>query len=264
MAVTGPRNDRGNEVEAASATRGSLLRLVPVAVILAGLAAAYGLGLQHYLSLQVLATQRDRLMEIVAANTGAAALIFFCVYVVAVACSFPAASILTIVGGFLFGWLAGATLTIVAATLGATMLFLAARFACGNLLRRRAGPWLSRFAAGFRENAFGYLLVLRLAPIFPFFVVNIAPAFFEVGVRSFIAATFLGIIPGTIAYAYLGAGLDSVIRAASEAGHAVTMRDVITPQITAAFLLLAAVAAVPTVVKKLRARRAKPRPSPMR
>lgn len=250
---------RDNAADAAPRRHaGALVRLLPVAVIVTGLAVGYALGLQHYLSLQALAAQHDRLMAFVAANTVVSAFIFFGVYVVAVAFSFPAASILTIIGGFLFGWLLGGALTVVAATIGATALFLAARFAGGNLLKKRAGPWLARFAEGFRQDAFGYLLVLRLAPVFPFFVVNIAPAFFGIPLRSFAAATALGIIPGTFAYAYLGAGLDSVITAAAEAGRAVTVRDIVTPQITAAFLVLAAVAAIPTLVKKLRARRAKP------
>jgi uncharacterized membrane protein YdjX (TVP38/TMEM64 family) len=239
----------------ASKSGPAILRFVPVAVILIGLGVGYILGLQDYLSLQQLVAHRDRLIELVAGHTAVSALVFFCIYTVAVAFSFPAASALTIVGGFLFGWLVGGLLTVFAATIGATALFLAARFACGNLLKRRAGRWLGRFAEGFRENAFGYLLVLRLAPVFPFFVVNVAPAFFGIGLWKFVAATFLGIIPATFAYAYLGAGLDSVIGAAAKAGHAVTLHDFVTPQITAAFLVLAAVAAVPAVVRKLRARR---------
>ena len=94
--------------------------------------------------------------------------------------------------------------------------------------------------------------MLRLAPIFPFFVINIAPAFFNVRLRDYVAATFIGILPGTFAYAYLGEGVDSVLTAAREAGREVRLSDLVTTEITLAFVALALVAAIPTVVRSLR------------
>lgn len=239
-----------------AARRASLWRFVPIALVLAGLAFGYAMGWQRYLSLTYLAESRDTLKAYVAQNHLLSLVFFAAVYVLAVAFSFPAASILTIFGGFLFGWLAGGTVVAFAATTGATLLFIAARSAFGNALRDKVGGKAAKLADGFEENAFGYLLVLRLAPVFPFFVVNIAPALFNVGLRTYVAATFLGILPATFAFAYLGEGVDSVLVAAQQAGREPSVHDLVTPKIVIAFALLALVALIPTVVRKLRRRRA--------
>ena len=236
--------------------KGTLGKFLPIAVIAAGLGLGYAFGLQDYLSLSVLAEQRDVLKGYVADNTLTAILGYLALYALAVAFSFPAASILTIFGGFLFGWLLGGVLTAVAATTGAIAIFLAARSAFGDVLRKKAGPFAAKLADGFARDAFSYLFVLRLAPIFPFFIMNIAPAFFAVKLRTYAVATFFGILPGTFAYSWLGQGLDSVIIAASAAGREVSVTDLVTPEITAAFAGLAVVAAIPTLIRKIRQRSA--------
>lgn len=236
---------------------GRFVRYLPLVVILAGLGLGYALGLQDYLSLSVLAERRDELRTYVEANWLLSAAAFSLVYVLAVAFSFPAASVLTIFGGFLFGWMAGGALVAVSATLGAALIFLATRSAFGSFLRRRVDGVAKRLADGFRENAFGYLFVIRLAPIFPFFAVNIAAALFDITLAQFVAATFLGILPGIFAYAYLGQGVDSVLVAAREAGREASIADLVTPDITLAFFLLAVVAAIPTVVSQLRRRKSR-------
>lgn len=230
-------------------------RFAPILVILAGLGAGYLFGLHEFLSFESLVEHRDSLMLRVMENIYLSSLIYVGLYIVAVAFSFPAASLLTIIGGFLFGWLLGGTLTAIGATIGATIIYLAARTAMGDFLKKMAGPGVAKLADGFRDNAFSFLLVLRLAPIFPFFAMNIAPALFNVPVRTYIVATFIGILPGTYAYAYLGQGLDSVILSAREAGRDVALTDLVTPELTIAFAALALVAAIPFVVKKLRAGR---------
>ncbi len=227
-----------------------LRRFAPIAVVAAGLATAYWLGLDKYLSLEALVEHRDALVAEVAENYWLAALIYFVTYIVAVALSIPAASLLTIFGGFLFGWFVAGTLTAFAATIGATIVYLAARSAFGDVLKKKAGSGVNKLADGFRDNAFGFLFVLRLAPIFPFFIINIAPALFNVTVRTYVVATFLGILPGTFAYAYLGQGVDSVIVSAREAGTDVSISDLVTPDITIAFAAMAAVAALAFIVKK--------------
>ncbi|GAB4352615.1 MAG: TVP38/TMEM64 family protein [Oricola sp.] len=241
----------GDAVKRTSAVR----RFAPIAVIAAGLAFAYLMGWQRYLSLGFLAGSREMLLGFVDANYALSVAGFAAVYVLAVAFSVPAASILTIFGGFLFGWLVGGLVVAFAATLGATIVFIAARSAFGDVLRGRVGARVRRLAEGFEEDAFSYLLVLRLAPVFPFFVMNIAPALFHVPLRTYVAATFLGILPGTFAYAWLGEGVDSVLAAARAAGAEVRASDLVTPQITVAFVALAVVAAIPPVLKRLRARR---------
>ena len=227
-------------------------RYLPIAIILAGLVAAYVFGLQDYLSFSVLADQRDALKGFVADHRVASILGYFVLYAIAVAFAFPAASILTIFSGFVFGWFIAGLVTVFAATTGAAAIFLAARSAFGDVLRKRAGPFASKLADGFAKDAFSYLLVLRLAPVFPFFIINIAPAFFDIKLRTNVAATFLGIIPGTFAYTWLGQGLDSVIVAA--AGREISISDLVTPEITIAFAGLAIVAAIPTIIRKFRAR----------
>lgn len=227
-------------------------RFAPLAIILFGLAFGYMMGWHEFLSLDYLVQSRDMLKHMVAAHYLPAVFGFIAVYALATAFSFPAASILTIFAGFLFGWLVGGSAAIVGATIGATAIFIAARTAFGDFLREKVGGKAAKLAKGFEEDAFSYLFVLRLAPIFPFFVMNIAPALFNVPLRTYIIATFLGIIPGGMAYAYLGQGLDSVIVAAAEAGREVTVKDIVTTEIVVAFAALALVAAIPTIVKKIR------------
>ena len=245
-----------NEPARAAKTKGrsGLWRLLPFGIILAGLALSYAFGLQDYLSLSYLGESRTALKAYVAANFLSSAALFMVIYIAAVAFSLPAATILTVFGGFLFGWLAGGLMVVIAATIGGCILFLAARSALGGFLRDKVGGRAAALAEGFKKDAFSYLLVLRLAPIFPFFFVNIAPALFDVTLRTFAAATFLGIIPGTFAYAFLGQGLDSVLDAAQKSGTQASISDLVTPQITLAFAGLACVAAIPIIIKKLRSK----------
>ncbi|WP_149739813.1 TVP38/TMEM64 family protein [Rhizobium sp. RU20A] len=237
-----------------ASSRARLVRFAPVGIVVLGLALGYALGLQDYLSLGYLAEQRQSLRAMVDANRVWSAAVFVGVYILAVAFSFPAASVLTIFGGFLFGWLLGGALVAVAATVGASILFLATRSAFGSFLRQRVDGKVKSLAEGFRKNAFGYLFVIRLAPVFPFFVVNIAAALFDISLGRFVAATFFGILPGTFAYAYLGQGVDSVLVAARAAGREAHLSDLVTPQITLAFFALAIVALIPTIVRQVRQR----------
>ena len=195
MSETGIHLD-GQASKTETKGRSGLYRLLPIGVILAGLALSYAFGLQDYLSLTFLGESRAALKTYVAENYLLSGAAFMAIYIAAVAFSLPAATILTVFGGFLFGWLAGGLMVVIAATIGACILFLAARSAFGGFLRGKVGGRAAALAEGFKKDAFSYLLVLRLAPVFPFFFVNIAPALFDVTLRTFAAATFLGIIPG--------------------------------------------------------------------
>ncbi|WP_245308728.1 TVP38/TMEM64 family protein [Aurantimonas sp. 22II-16-19i] len=224
------------------------VRYLPILVLVAALALAYAFGLHRSISLDAFLESRDVLKDWVNANLVLAGLGFVLVYAALVAVSFPAASIVTVASGFLFGWLLGGTLTVIGATTGATILFLAARTAFGDVLRRKSGSAIARFAEGFRDDAFAYLLLLRLTPILPFFVVNVAPAFFEVSLRTYVVTTFLGIIPGSMVYAFLGSGLDQALVNVGEGE--VSLSDLVTPQMTIALVGLAALAILGVVLKK--------------
>ncbi len=144
-----------------------LWQYAPVAFVISGFTLGYVFGVQDYLSLTFLAQQREALRIYVDANLLWSALLFLVIYILAVAFSFPAASVLTIFGGFLFGWLIGGALVAIGATIGASILFLATRSAFGGFLRARVDGFANKLADGFRANAFSYLFVIRLAPVFP-------------------------------------------------------------------------------------------------
>ncbi len=227
-------------------------RFLPIALIAAGLALALVFRVHEWVSLETLHAQGQALDRFVAANLGAALAIYTLIYIAAVTISLPGAIVLTLSGGFLFGaWLGGAAAWL-GASIGATLIFLAARTAFGDALRARAGSWLEKLRDGFRDNAFSYLLVLRLVPLFPFFVVNLVPAFLGVRLRVFAIGTLLGIIPGTFVYASVGAGLGELF----EAGGAITPADVLSPEILAALVGLALLALLPVAYKTWTRRRA--------
>jgi len=226
-------------------------RLLPVALLLAALAAAFGLGLQDYLSIEALHRHRSLLNSFVAGHAVAAALVFMAVYTLSTALSLPGGLVLTVAGGFLFGVVLGTLYVVVAATLGATAIFLIARGALGDLFRAKAGPFVQHMEAGFRENAFSYMLVLRLIPLFPFFVVNLVPAFLGVPLRTYVAGTFIGIIPGTVVFILAGAGLGSVF----DRGGVFTVDSVLTPEIVAGLIGLSVLSLLPVVYKRMKARK---------
>jgi uncharacterized membrane protein YdjX (TVP38/TMEM64 family) len=230
--------------------RGGLVRYAPMAIIVAGLASAYALGLHRYLTLEWLGDSRDALRARVATDLPGSILLFLLIQVTAVAFAAPFGAIFAVFAGFLFGWKLGMAVVWSGAVVGATILFLAARSAFGGVLKARAGGFAGRFAEGFEADAFSYLLVLRIAPFIPFFVVNILPAFFNVRLRTFLVATMIGILPGAFAYSRLGEGIDSMLAVARAAGREVTLADVVTREISLAFAALALVTLFAAVVRR--------------
>ncbi|MBX3578333.1 MAG: TVP38/TMEM64 family protein [Rhizobiaceae bacterium] len=226
-------------------------RFVPAAVIVFGLLTALALGWQRYLTLAWLGESRDALRVMVDANLGLALVVFLLFHVTATAFAFPAAAMLTVFAGFLFGWKLGMTVIMAGSIAGATILFLSARAASGGYLRRKVAAIAPRFEAGFERDSFFYLLVLRLAPFIPFFMVTILPALFNVRLKTFLAATALGIVPGAFPYSRLGEGADSVLVAARAAGREATLSDLVTTEIRVAFAALALVTLIATVVRRV-------------
>lgn len=235
-----------------SAKKGfSLGRLVPILILLAGLAAFFLFGLDDYVSFDVLRDNRANLLDLVARYGIVAGLCFIGVYALVAAFSIPGGALLTITGGFLFGPVFGTIYVVIGATLGASALFLAARYAFADLLRAKAGAAIRKMEDGFRENAFNYLLLLRLVPLFPFFVVNLVPAFLGVTLRTYVVATFIGIIPGSFVYALVGNGLGAIF----DRGEVPDLGAIFQPQFLAPILGLAVLAVIPVVYKKMKDRK---------
>jgi uncharacterized membrane protein YdjX (TVP38/TMEM64 family) len=219
-----------------------------VAILLAGLAIFLLLGLERYFSFEMLARHKATLTAWVAANRLLAGLTFVLAYAFMVAFSLPVAVVATPVGGFLFGTWTGAGLSVVAATLGSIAVFLAARYAFRDLFRARAGATLARLEEGFRHNDFSYLLFLRLVPVFPFWLINIVPALLGMQLRRYVLATLLGIVPASIVYASVGAGLGAVLKRGEQPNLGIIFEwHVLLP-----LLGLAAMALLPVVFARLR------------
>ena len=228
----------------------SLGRLAPLALLVAGFAAFFLLGLDRYASLEVLRVHYADLKGWVAAKGALALVAFGLLYALSTAFSVPGGLVMTLAGAMLFGWVANACVVVVAASAGATAVFLAARLGLGEPLRARAGPWLGKMESGFSRNAFAYLLALRLIPLFPFWLVNLAPAFLGVPLPTYILATALGIAPATVIFSIIGEGLGAVI----ESGGAVGADQILSPQVLAALAGLAGLALLPVVYRRWRNR----------
>jgi uncharacterized membrane protein YdjX (TVP38/TMEM64 family) len=241
----------------------SAKRWLPLIILTGLIAAAYGFGLHKYLSLQTIAENRAALQNYVSAHLLSAILIYVTIYIVVVALSLPGAAILSIVGGFVFGWTLSVPVTVVAATIGSVIVFQIVKTSLGVAIAEKAGPFVQRLSDGFAKDAFNYLLFLRLVPAFPFFVVNAVAGVCRVNLRTFIIATFIGIIPGSFAFAWLGRGLGSVIDAQMVAHDAcmaskgmancpfeLSVSSLVTPQLLIAFAALGVVALIPVALKK--------------
>jgi uncharacterized membrane protein YdjX (TVP38/TMEM64 family) len=243
-------------------------KLAPLILIAATALLVVGMGWHHALSLEALARRRAELDLLIDRHFAAALAGYVGLYVAAVALSVPGAVVLTIAGGILFGWFLGALAAALGATIGAIILFLVARGALSAYVARKLGPRLARLAEGFKADAFNYLLFLRLVPVFPFWLVNLAPALLGVSLRTFAAATAIGILPGAFAFAFVGAGLDSVIRAQEAAYQACLaaarpdcrltfeLQAAVTPQLLIALSALGLLALLPVLVRRWRTARA--------
>lgn len=236
--------------------------LIVLALLLAGAAFVFVTGWPKALSLQAIVAHREAVRAAVAGDPVVAIAVFVAIYAVAAGSSLPGVVFLTIGGGAVFGGLLGGFAAVAGATAGATGMFLLARSAFGAWLARRAGPVAQHLAEGFREDAFNYLLFMRLVPIFPFLVTNVVPALCGVRLSTFVAATAIGVVPVTLAFAFFGAGLDSVLAAEAaqyrdcvSAGKAACrlgfeVSDVLTPDFIAGLIALGAAALVPVAVRR--------------
>lgn len=229
-------------------------RMLPAVVLVTGLVLFFVFDLDRYFNLEMLQEHRNWLMGRVAEFGVLAIILYTLFYMTLTAFSIPLGGVLTIAAGFFFGTLVAAGCAVIGGTLGAVIVFLAARTAFGELLRAKAGSALERMEAGFRKNAFNYLLTLRLIPIFPFWLINLVPAFLGMPLRSYAVATFVGVIPGSLVYASLGNGLGAIL----DAGGELDIGILFEPAVLFPFLALAVLALLPVAYKKIKGRRAAP------
>jgi len=195
-------------------------RLAPLAVLAVAWGALWATGGLRYFSLEHALASRQTLEAVIGAHFGYALLAYVAVYTTAVAMSVPGASLLTIAGGVLFGGLVGGAAAVLAATSGGVLFFLIARGSLGAFFRERSGPRVEAFREGFDRDAVSYMLFLRLTPVFPFLFVNLAAALVGVRLTTFAWTTFVGIMPASFAFAFAGAGAQSVIVAQVKAYEA--------------------------------------------
>jgi uncharacterized membrane protein YdjX (TVP38/TMEM64 family) len=221
------------------------LKIMIAALFAGAIVAFFAFGGEHYVNLETIKANRDLLLSFTAEHYAGALVLAFVIYTAATAFSVPGGLVLSLTLGFLFGRWVATALIVVAGTLGATMLFLAARYLFADFARRRLGAVGKKINTGFTENAFSYLLFLRLVPLFPFFLVNLAPALTDIPVRTYVLATFIGILPGTFVFTNFGQTL----------GRIQSTGELFEPQTIAAFVLLGMFALVPVAVKKFRQNR---------
>ncbi len=225
-------------------------RYIPLVAIVILMVVAYFVGLHKYLTFDYLKATRLQLVSWKDAHPLLAPIAFIVLYITVVTLSIPGASILSIFGGYIFGLPAALIYVLIGATAGASLIFLVAKSAFGKTLEKKARPFLSKLRAGFKKNAWSYLLFLRLIPLFPFWLINIAPAFLGARFFTYAWTTFVGIIPGAYVYTQTGAGLGEIF----DSGGAFSLHAIFNVKLRIALAFLALLALMPIVVKKMRDR----------
>jgi uncharacterized membrane protein YdjX (TVP38/TMEM64 family) len=222
-------------------------RFLPLIFIALLMVAAWWSGAFHALSLMSLKEHRQAILQFVDSHPASAPLAFMAIYFVCTSLSIPGAIWLTLLGGLLFTQPQATLYVVVGATAGATALFLAARTAFGTFLAQKAGSRLKSMEEGLRKNAASYLLFLRFVPLFPFWMVNLAPAFFGVKARTFVWTTLVGILPGSYVFTQAGAGLGSLL----DNPENFSLSTLLTTQVKIALVALGLFALLPIFLKKL-------------
>ncbi len=228
-------------------SRDLLLRSLPLIVIVL-VAVVAALTLRDVISFESLKLHRDALVDFRDRNYLVAVALFILAYVAIVTLSLPGATVATLAGGFMFGLFPGVLLNVCAATAGAWLIFLAARRGVGARVEARLARTqgrVRRLHAGLRRNELSFLFLMRLIPLVPFFVANVVPALFGTATRRFVVTTFLGIIPGTLAYTWVGAGLDSVVAS----GRAPDLGIIFQPVVLGPLAVLSVLALLPVLLR---------------
>ena len=215
------------------------IKLLLLFVLAAGFFTFFYLGLDFYLSFQALRENKELLSQWSDENYFMSVLLFVGAHSALTAFSVPIGVWMTMVGGFMFGTLAGGFFSLSGATFGAMVIFFIARYTLFDVLRKKCGEAIVSMEAGFKENQLSYMLVLRLVPLFPFWLINLVPAFLDVTPRSYLIGTFLGMIPGALVYASVGNGLSAIFESGTEPDIGIIFSpNIIIPIIGLTFLAL--------------------------
>lgn len=221
---------------------------LPILLILVA-AVAGAVFLRDQLNFAALAENRQALLAFRDANLVLASVGFVAAYIIIVALSLPGATIVTLTGGFLFGLFPGTLYNVVGATVGAMGIFLAARAGFGAAMAARMTSGApARVKMALQQNQWSALLIMRLVPVLPFFLANLIPAFVGIRLAPFTLTTLVGIVPGTLVFTSIGAGLGEVFAR----GETPDLGVIFTPPVLLPFLGLAALAALPVLLKSLR------------
>lgn len=229
------------------------VKRLPIIVI--GVVAVLGAYfLRDYLTFDALAENRENLIAFRDANYLLTVLAFIGIYTVVVAFSLPGATIMTLAGGFMFATFPGFLFNVIAATMGATGIFLAARWGFGEKLGAKlegSEGIVKKIKDGINENQWSMLFLIRLVPAVPFFLANLIPSFLGVPLRRFVISTFFGIIPGSVVYTSVGAGLGEVFAA----GETPNLGIIFEPHILFPIIGLCVLAVLPIVLKAVRGKK---------
>jgi uncharacterized membrane protein YdjX (TVP38/TMEM64 family) len=243
---TPPSHQGSMPSESASGPRSG--KFIIAAVIGLAIGAFFWFDLDAYLTLETVKANRDRLLAFTDEHRAAAVASFIVTYSLVTGLSLPGATILTLMGGFLFGSLLGTVFVNLGATSGATLAFLTARYLVRGWVEQTFGQKLGPIQDGFAKNAFSYLVTLRLVPLFPFFLVNLVSGLTRVRLGTYVLATALGIIPGSFVYAYAGRQLGTIN----------SLKEIASPHVILAFTLLGLLALVPILYRRFAGKPAGP------
>ncbi|MFQ5587752.1 MAG: TVP38/TMEM64 family protein [Nitrospiria bacterium] len=225
-----------------TSNRGSRGKWIIFTLIGLGIAAFFFFDLGQYVTLEALKQNKESLKAYAQENYLLTVLVFIVIYMLQTALSLPGAAILTLAGGFLYGTLWGAIFVNIGATAGAGLAFMAARYLFRDAIEKRFGKRLSGIQEGFTNNGFNYLLTLRLIPLFPFFLVNLASGLTRIKLSTYLLATAIGILPGSLVFTNAG----------KQIGGINALKDIASPGVLGAFSLLGLLSLVPVVYNKMK------------
>lgn len=220
-------------------------KLLIIIVIALFVALFFRLDLGRFLTLDALKANRRALADLYAGHRAAMVAGFMAIYIAQTALSLPGAAILSLAAGAIFGAVLGTVYAVIAATIGAVLAFLVARYLLHDTVQRKFGGRLEAINRELEARGLNYLLFLRLVPVFPFFLINLAAGLTRLPLRTFVIGTLVGIIPGGFVYVNAGASLATIN----------SLREIASPRVLGSFALLGLFALAPALYQKIRGKK---------